>query len=179
MESGNINNCHENSSVNQASGTSKKKYTFVDFSKKGFGRISDMSDNIVSHNAVAARGNICAVVNHENLVPPPQNTSAANEPEVRKRFVKVTEDNISAIKERRFEKNTALNTNWGVKIFQDWLRENDINLEFPSMSPSDLDELLARFYVEVRKVDGSFYSKPSYTCLRAAIQRYIQNPPFT
>ena len=41
-----------------------------------------------------------------------------------------------------------------------------------------LDKLLARFYVELRKVDGSYYSKISYTGIRAALQRHLQNPPW-
>ena len=86
------------------------------------------------------------------------NDTIITESEVRKRFAKVSEQNINAIKERRFEINTTENTKWGVKIFQDWLRENNIDLDFPSMTPSELDVLLARFYVEVRKVDGSYYS---------------------
>ena len=43
---------------------------------------------------------------------------------------------------------------------------------------SDIDSLLARFYVEVRKVDGQYYSKVSLNSLRAALQRYLQNPPW-
>ena len=46
------------------------------------------------------------------------------------------------------------------------------------MAPSDLDKLLAQFYVELRKVDETHYLKTSYVCIRAAIQRHLQNPPF-
>ena len=114
------------------------------------------------------------------MLPPPliSTTSIANATEVHKRFVKVSQENIFAIKENIFEEKTAKSTKWGVKIFKDWLAENDLDIDFQFQSVIELDALLARFYVEVRKVDGSYYSKPSYVCLRAAIQRYLQNPPY-
>ena len=65
---------------------------------------------------------------------------------------------------------TVKNTKWGVKIFRDWLIERNHDREFENMLPNELDILLAQFYVEVRTVDGNYYSKSSYTCIRASIQ---------
>ena len=65
-----------------------------------------------------------------------------------------------------------------MKIFKDWLKENDINDSFECLSERELDTLLARFYVELRKVDGQYYSKTAYICIRAALQRHLQNLPF-
>ena len=96
----------------------------------------------------------------------------------RKRFATTTIENIAAIKERRFEVNTVKSTHWAVKIFKDWLEESNISLDFETLPMSDIDSLLARFYVEVRKVDGQYYSKISLNGLRAALQRYLQNPPW-
>ena len=96
----------------------------------------------------------------------------------KKRFVTTTAENIAAVKERRFEVSTVKCTHWGVKIFKDWLKESNITAHFETLLPSELDSLLARFYVEVRKVDGDHYSKISLTGIRASIQRYLQNPPW-
>lgn len=65
-----------------------------------------------------------------------------------------------------------------MKIFKDWLKENEIDTEFEYLPASDIDNLLSRFYVEVRKLNGEYYSKISYTGIRAALQRHLQNPPF-
>ena len=50
------------------------------------------------------------------LLPPPalSNTSIANTTEIGKRFVKVSQENIFAIKEKRFEEKTAKSTKWGI-----------------------------------------------------------------
>ena len=70
---------------------------------------------------------------------------------------------LRQIKERQFDKG---NTKWGVKIFNEWLIENNISITFEAMTPSDLDNSLAKFYVELREVDGATYSKVSYICIR-------------
>ena len=31
---------------------------------------------------------------------------------------------------KRFEENAAINTKWGLKIFKDWLAENDLDVDF-------------------------------------------------
>ena len=41
-----------------------------------------------------------------------------------------------------------------------------------------IDTVLAPFYIELRKQDGTYYSKISYTGIRAALQRHLQNPPW-
>ena len=108
------------------------------------------------------------------MVPP---TPATDNTEVHKRFTKTTDENIFAIKESRFEVNTLKNTQWAIKIVRDWLMENDQNTEFEILTPIQLDNMLARFYVEVRSVNGEFYSKSGYVCIRAASQRHLHNPP--
>ena len=47
--------------------------------------------------------------------------------EVPKRFIKATLERINAIKELRFEEKTKKATKWRVKIFNEWLKENNIN----------------------------------------------------
>ena len=82
---------------------------------------------------------------------------------VSNRFVNSTKDEIAAVKERRYEKSTVNSTIWGVKIFKDWLREKNYSESFELLEPVQIDTLLAQFYVELRKHDGPYYSKVSYT----------------
>ena len=66
----------------------------------------------------------------------------------------------------------------GVKIFKEWIKETNINTDFEILSPKELDSLLARFYIEVRQLNGKYYSKISLSGIRASIQRHLQNPPW-
>ena len=75
----------------------------------------------------------------------------------RKRFAKTTLEEVSAVKEMRFEEKTVKSTRWGTKIFSDWLTENGFDKDFQNLSPSELDILLAQFYVEVKTVSVEFH----------------------
>ena len=66
---------------------------------------------------------------------------------VRKRFAQTSEEDIFTIKEKRFEEKTVKSTIWGVKIFKDWIRENDLVTEFEALFQCDLDNMLASFYL--------------------------------
>ena len=118
--------------------------------------------NVDNDGSNADDDNLAGCQNSEIIASPATSNTATkgllsvenNIPQVRKRFVKTSEQNIFAIKENRFEKSTSKSTVWGVKIFKDWLKENDINDSFECLSERELDTLLARFYVELRKVDG-------------------------
>ena len=91
----------------------KKTFTFVEFANKGFGSVN------VSDNDDIGTGDIAGCSRSGSsfgqLLPPPviSTTSIANATEVRKRFVKVSQENIFAIKEKRFEEKTAKSTKWG------------------------------------------------------------------
>ena len=54
---------------------------------------------------------------------------------VRKRFAQTSEEDIFTIKEKRFEEKTVKSSIWIVKIFKDWLRENDLNTDFEALLP--------------------------------------------
>ena len=163
--------------VSNNSKKGKKMYKFVNLRDKENTAESCASDDFcdLGANLTGCTRNIALATNNTMLQLPNLPTHIDK---VRKRFVKTSEENIGAIKENRFEKSTAKSTIWGVKIFNEWLKENDINVSFESLLPSELDTLLARFYVELRKVDGEYYSKVAYTGIRAAIQRHLQNPPW-
>ena len=47
------------------------------------------------------------------------------------------------------------------------------------MTKDELDTTLAKFYAEARKIDGSHYSRSALLQFRYAIQRYLNNPPFS
>ncbi|XP_078677195.1 uncharacterized protein LOC144913920 isoform X6 [Branchiostoma floridae x Branchiostoma belcheri] len=78
----------------------------------------------------------------------------------------------------RVEKGTTKNsTRWGIRLFKGWLNAEGLNTEFETLPPRELAFLLMKFYSEVRKDDGTRYSKASFACLRAAIHRHLTGPP--
>ena len=68
-------------------------------------------------------------------------------------------------------------------FFSDWYTEKIesgeyINSIWQNLSKTLLNDVLARFYVEVRKRDGKPYSKQAYGGLRAGIQRHLSDGPW-
>jgi len=45
------------------------------------------------------------------------------------------------------------------------------------MEVNEINKCLSRFYVSLRRKDGSFYKKTSLLSLRAALDRHLKSPP--
>ena len=60
----------------------------------------------------------------------------------------------------------------------DWLRAKGRNPNFEHETNEALEELLQKFYAEVRDKKGSTYMKSSYISIRYGINRYLRAPPF-
>ena len=66
-----------------------------------------------------------------------------------------------------------------MKKFSDWLKKRNKTCDFFIVSPEELNELLRRFYAEVKSArQGSSLSPSTLTCLRAAIHRHITGVPY-
>ena len=70
-------------------------------------------------------------------------------------------------------------------LIADWLTEKqqvdgmrEIGPDFEVYSKEFLDDLLSAFYVEIRTLNGDWYSKSSYVGLRSAIQRHLRGNPW-
>ncbi|XP_078600889.1 uncharacterized protein LOC144875945 [Branchiostoma floridae x Branchiostoma japonicum] len=75
------------------------------------------------------------------------------------RFATLDGEQLDEIEGGRVEKTTEKSTRWGVKIFKAWLQARDKNTEFEELPETQLSQLLRQFYAEVRKDDGTVYSK--------------------
>lgn len=53
-----------------------------------------------------------------------------------------------------------------------------MNERFEDLPSDELSLLLRRFYGEVRRTDGEYYSRSSLCNIRAGIQRHISSPPY-
>ncbi|XP_061191035.1 uncharacterized protein LOC133199206 [Saccostrea echinata] len=93
----------------------------------------------------------------------------------KKRFKKSTDEEISRLFEARQTAGTRKNTTWGCKMIQDWSKERrGEEIDFETVSPTQLNKLLEKFYCEARpEKDGQVYHKNTLKNLRAAINRRL------
>ena len=92
------------------------------------------------------------------------------------------EDSMRELENQARPINTSRATIYGVNKFQNWLKRRGKTCDFYSVSANDLNDLLRKFYAEVKPTDsgkqGSL-SPSTLTCLRAAIHRFIRSPPYS
>ncbi|XP_067674032.1 uncharacterized protein [Haliotis asinina] len=66
-----------------------------------------------------------------------------------------------------------------VKLLLDWCQKNNIDVDLKTIKPAALDQILCRFYVEVRSKTGQRYSRNTIVAIRYGLNRYFANmvPP--
>ena len=91
------------------------------------------------------------------------------------RFPLVSDEEILEINETAASKNTARATKTWMAVWAEWCqaRKNNVNME--SYCPQALDGLLNKFYVEIRKKDGTDYEPDSLRVMQTAIDRYLRH----
>ncbi|XP_044167295.1 uncharacterized protein KIAA1958-like [Acropora millepora] len=70
-------------------------------------------------------------------------------------------------------KNTNRSTATWMKIWSSWAKSRNINVSIETMAPATLNEVLHKFYLEVRKQDGSEYEPDSLKVMHAALERHL------
>ncbi|KAK7087871.1 hypothetical protein V1264_021867 [Littorina saxatilis] len=103
---------------------------------------------------------------------------AIDEKKERKRFAVINETGRTALLEDSVPKATKRSTKYGTDVFREWLRARGRREDFEELPAEELNELLAAFYPELRTTDQQRYSKSSMACIRAALNRQLNNPPF-
>ena len=97
----------------------------------------------------------------------------------KERFSSVTEEELQQIKIDSRAESTVKATKFWSSLFEDYLREKYIAIDLKTCTADELAAVLKKLYVEVRKKDGSFYQRTSLRGIRAGIDRYIREPPFS
>lgn len=64
------------------------------------------------------------------------------------------------------------------KVFVSWLQLRGIHTDYWDLSVDDLDNLLCKFYFEVRTTEGEHYKKSSLGNLRYGLNRNLHNHGF-
>ena len=77
------------------------------------------------------------------------------------RFAVIDEKQIQNILDDKNSKNTKKATEASFNILCTYLKARKIEFNFTNVNKSELNDVLRKFYVEVRKQDGRYYFKAS------------------
>ena len=94
----------------------------------------------------------------------------------RQRFANLDSDDYEQLLNKKDSENTHKATRISVSIFKDYLREKNLNTEFEQLDKPDLANILRKFYLEVRKVDGDYYKRASLLAIRQGLNRHLKKP---
>ncbi|RMX59066.1 hypothetical protein pdam_00009972 [Pocillopora damicornis] len=84
-------------------------------------------------------------------------------------------NDLTKLLEQSQSNATKRNTKWVVKLFQAWCQERNITTPLLKMNSKELDQNLARFYVEARNKKGEEYSRSALFGFRNSIERHLNN----
>ena len=90
------------------------------------------------------------------------------------RFAIIDEKQIQNILDDKSSKNTKKATEVSFNILCTYLKTSKIDFNFTNINKIELNDVLRKLYVEVRKQDGDYYRKASLVALRFGIQRRIK-----
>ena len=75
--------------------------------------------------------------------------------------------------------NTKRATSWGIKKFKKWCDKRKLKVDFNCVTPVELNELLRKFYAEVKSKNGQPLTPSTLTGIRAVIHRQLTSAPIS
>ena len=93
------------------------------------------------------------------------------------RFHQTNSNELEALKSKTRNKNTDSTGTW-INTFQSRAKERGLNQEFSSYVPQDLNDVLMKFYAELRKADGSEYEPACLRVMTASLYRYLKEKKY-
>ena len=88
-------------------------------------------------------------------------------------FLLSSNEQIQETLKQAENKYTNRSTAMWMKVWSSWGKSRNIDVNMETKAPATLDEVLKKFYVEVRKQDGSKYKQDSLKVMQAALERYL------
>ena len=88
-------------------------------------------------------------------------------------------EQLDEIGQKAQAKNTKRATEWGVKKFEKWCEKRKITVDLKTVSPTDLSEILRKFFAEVKTEKGQALTPSVLTGIRAAIHRHLTCAPLS
>ena len=83
------------------------------------------------------------------------------------RFAVADERQISTLEKKSKNENTTSSTKTWLRTFEVWARSRNVIPELSLYTPVDLNNILRRFYSEVRKENGNDYEPDSLRVMQA------------
>ena len=68
-------------------------------------------------------------------------------------------------------------TKWGLNRFEEWQAKRTISFDWKTVSSKKLNDILRKFYAEVKTKQGRTLSPSALTGITAAAHRFITSPP--
>ena len=91
------------------------------------------------------------------------------------RFATLSELEINDILDDKLSKNTKRATASTWLVLLTYMTEKQMHIDFSKASPEEINEVLRKFYVEVRqRQNGKLYRLQTFKCLRGGIMRKIK-----
>jgi hypothetical protein len=87
----------------------------------------------------------------------------------------VDEAEFRRILNEKDAKNTRRATNGAVKIFRTYLKDKNMLETFENFTNEELDDIVGKFYVEVRQENGDKYQRSSLFYLRYGLNRHLRS----
>ena len=89
------------------------------------------------------------------------------------RFATADDAELRRILNEKDAKNTRRATNGAVKIFRTYLRAKNMPETFENFTNEELDDIVGKFYVEVRQENGDKYQRSSLFSIRYGLNRHL------
>lgn len=109
---------------------------------------------------------------------PPKKKRKKNIVPVDQRHLNITDEQLQEKREDLKNKNTIKANKKADKVFSMWLRLRGIHTDYWDLSVSELDDILCKFYFEVRTEEGERYKTSSLGGLRYALNRCLHEKGF-
>ena len=91
------------------------------------------------------------------------------------RFPEISSEEIEELKAVAVNKNTSRSTKQWMNVFKSWCQSRHLeNVNIETMAPEELDNILSKFYAEVKKRDGDDYEPECLKIMQGAIERYLK-----
>ncbi|XP_052098825.1 uncharacterized protein LOC127733511 [Mytilus californianus] len=91
----------------------------------------------------------------------------------KRRFASLEDEDRENLLENVDAKNTKRQTNTALNSFREYFTEKSLPLDFESYEDEQLDDVLAKFYMEMRNKNGDMYKKSTMQSYRQGLQRHL------
>ena len=97
-----------------------------------------------------------------------------------KRFIQIETEDIPNFVNQQSNRNTLSKTYYNLKLLETFLHQDNINEKRPihQIAPIELCTLLCKFFLSVRKLDGSNYEPNSLRGFMSSYERYLRHKDY-